>query len=117
MSFLPNRHDESRPWGSEHIFTVNEPSTVKILHVNAGKRLSLQKHAHRSEYWKVIAGSGIVQTGTDERQVQVDDEIEVPVEEEHRITGGDNGISILEISEGTFDEKDIVRIEDDYGRA
>jgi mannose-6-phosphate isomerase len=117
MSFLAQRHDEPRPWGSENIFTVNEPSTVKILRLDPSKRMSLQKHAHRSEYWKVISGDGIIEESGEEREISTGDEIEVPVGATHRITGGTQGIAVLEISIGPFDETDIVRIEDDFGRA
>ena len=47
---------ESRPWGGFRVFVHNEPCTVKILTVNPGARLSDQRHAQRSEYWRVIAG-------------------------------------------------------------
>ncbi len=35
----------------------------------------------------------------------------------HRLSAGSDGIQLLEIATGTFDEKDIERLEDDYGRA
>ena len=34
----------------------------------------------------------------------------------HRISGGEQGMRILEIATGNFDENDIVRIEDDFDR-
>jgi mannose-6-phosphate isomerase len=117
MSLLSNHHQEDRPWGSFEQFTLNEPSTVKIIHVSAEKRFSLQKHAHRSEFWKVISGTGIAHVGADEHEVKPGDVIEIPAGTLHRLTGGVDGISVLEIAFGSFDESDIERIEDDYGRA
>ena len=38
---------DERPWGAFERFTLNEPSTVKIITVNAGQTLSLQRHEHR----------------------------------------------------------------------
>ena len=116
MSLLSHHSNEDRPWGSFETFTVNEPSTVKILRVSANMRFSLQKHEHRSEWWRVIEGSGIAQVGEEERTITVGDTIEIPVGSLHRLTGGENGIAVLEISFGTFDENDIIRTEDDFGR-
>ncbi len=108
MSLLTHRHEEQRPWGSFEQFTLNESSTVKIVRANPGQRLSLQKHTHRAEFWKVIEGDGIAQIGEEERHIQVGDEIEIPTGTLHRITGGEHGCAVLEISLGEFDENDIV---------
>lgn len=113
---LTNTHKEERPWGSFEQFTLNEASTVKILHVSSGARFSLQKHAQRSEYWRVIAGSGVVQLDDATRELTIGDTVDIPAGTLHRLTGGPEGISVLEISLGAFDESDIVRTEDDYGR-
>ncbi len=117
MSLLPNHHTEERPWGSFELFTLNEASTVKVLHITPGKRFSLQTHAERSEYWKVLGGSGIAQIGSEVREVKMGDELELPVGTQHRLTGGDEGLTILEIALGTFEESDITRLEDDFGRS
>ena len=116
MNLLSHHFEEERPWGSFENFTLNETSTVKILHVAPGVRFSLQKHAHRSEYWKVIEGDGIAQLNEEERPVKVGDEIEIEVGTLHRLTGGEHGIAVLEISFGEFNEADIIRTEDDFGR-
>lgn len=117
MSLLSHRFEEERPWGSYDRFTLNEPTTVKILHVAAGERFSLQKHAHRSEFWKVLEGDGIATIDSETREVHVGDEIEIPIGTVHRLEGGEHGIAVLEIGFGTFDESDIERLEDDFGRA
>jgi mannose-6-phosphate isomerase len=116
MDLLSHHFSEERPWGSFENFTLNETSTVKILHVAAEMRFSLQKHSKRSEYWKVIEGDGIAQVDEDIHPVKVGDEIQIHQGSLHRLTGGLQGISVLEISFGEFDEKDIVRTEDDFGR-
>jgi mannose-1-phosphate guanylyltransferase/mannose-6-phosphate isomerase len=116
MNLLSHYFTEDRQWGSFENFTLNEKTTVKILRVGAGKRLSLQKHSHRSEYWKVIEGDGIAQVDDTETPVKVGDEVQIHVGSLHRLTGGEYGITVLEISFGEFDENDIVRTEDDFGR-
>lgn len=110
-------YKEERPWGSFEQFTKQEASTVKILHVAAGKRFSLQRHKEREEFWRVIEGSGTLVVGDETREVSVGDEALIVKGALHRLTGGPNGIKVLEISFGTFDENDIERVEDDFGRA
>ena len=48
--------------------------------------------------------------------VKKDDEVNIGIREKHRISAGKEGIEFLEISFGDFDEEDIVRYEDKYGR-
>src|SRR5215208_5499221 len=43
-----------RPWGQFQQFASNEPVTVKIITVNPGHRLSLQRHERRAEFWHVL---------------------------------------------------------------
>lgn len=116
MPLLTRRYHEDRPWGSFDRFTENELSTVKILHANPGAKLSLQRHEHRSEWWKILEGDGFVEINGEHRNVKTGDEIEIPVGTTHRIGGGEHGIAWLEIALGEFDENDIERLEDDYGR-
>ena len=116
MALLQSRDHEDRPWGSFDRFTLNELSTVKIVRVAALKRLSLQFHHARAEFWRVIEGSGLVTIGDSEHPANVGDEFEIPRGTKHRLAGGSEGIAVLEIALGTFDESDIERVEDDFGR-
>ena len=116
MDTVSNHHQEERPWGGFEQFTLNEPCTVKILHVDADKRFSLQKHAHRTEFWKVLDGDGVLQIGDEIRTIIRGDMVTVPQGTLHRLTGGVQGLRVLEIAYGEFDENDIERVEDDFGR-
>jgi len=116
MDLLAYRKHEKRPWGSFERFTKNEPSTVKIISVKPGKRLSLQKHTHRNEFWYIISGNGTITIGEKELQAKPNNSFKVPAYTLHRISAGHEGISLLEIAFGSFDENDIERIEDDFGR-
>lgn len=50
-----------KPWGYEVIFTPPEkPYTGKMLHVNAGMRISLQYHDQKSETIMLLRGRGIL---------------------------------------------------------
>ena len=115
--FLEHRDREERPWGLYERFTHNERSTVKILSILPGKELSLQTHEKRSEFWRILAGSGIVTKGSGEYPATPGDEFEIAPEMPHRIAAGPGGVTVLEIALGEFDENDETRLEDDYGRA
>ena len=113
---MPNIVQENRPWGRFERFTLNEPCTVKLIYVSPNKRLSLQYHNNRSEFWKVIKGPVRVQISNETRILQTGEAITVPNKAVHRLEGIDSEAIILEISMGNFDELDIIRIEDDYKR-
>ena len=90
--------------------------TVKILRVDPRSRLSLQRHRHRDEEWLCLRGSAEVRVGDRTTKVNVGDRTVVPRNRLHRIYS-ERGAEFLEVSTGKFSEDDIVRVEDDYGRA
>ena len=108
---------EERPWGNFRQFTHNSPSTVKIITIRPMEALSLQSHAKRSEFWRIIDGDGIVEIRDVKYNVKKGDEHNIPVNAKHRATAGPSGLIFLEIDPGDFDENDEVRYEDKYGRA
>lgn len=109
-------YSEKRPWGGFEQFTFNEISTVKILTIKPGKRLSLQFHKKRNEFWKALDNPVKVVVGEKVVTLKKGDTIEIPKGAKHRIEGLKKEARLLEISFGEFDENDIVRIEDDFGR-
>ncbi|MGA7828202.1 MAG: phosphomannose isomerase type II C-terminal cupin domain [Geobacteraceae bacterium] len=108
--------NDIRPWGSFRQFTDNQQTTVKIINVTAGQRLSLQYHNHRDEFWVVLSGNPRITIGADVLDAAPGDEFTVPVNTLHRMEAPKNDACILEIAFGDFDENDIVRLEDAYGR-
>ncbi|MGI0037227.1 MAG: phosphomannose isomerase type II C-terminal cupin domain [Nitrososphaera sp.] len=107
---------ENRPWGHFERYSLNEPCTVKLVYVEANRRLSLQYHNKRDEFWKVINGPAEVRTEDNTRVLQEGDTIMIPRKTVHRLGGLDRPAIILEISYGDFEESDIVRLQDDYSR-
>ena len=105
-----------RPWGNFRQFNLNTSVTVKILTLKPNEQLSLQSHAKRSEFCRVISGSGIVEIGENKYNVAIGDEYNVPVGVKHRVIAGDSGLAYLEIDTGDFDEEDIIRYEEKNGR-
>lgn len=112
-----NIYQEERPWGNFRQFTKNSPSTVKIIYVKKSEAFSLQYHNERTEFWKILSGNPEITIGDALIHGKPGDEFEIPPKTNHRIYSSDTGTEILEISFGNFDEKDIVRLEDKYGRA
>lgn len=108
---------DERPWGRFDQFSHNETTTVKVITVEPGCRLSLQRHALRSEYWIVLDGPVDVTVGPDTWAAQAGDRIWVEVGEVHRLgNSGSAPVRVLELAYGEFDEDDIERLEDDYSR-
>lgn len=110
--------ESTRPWGKFTQFVSNETVTVKTLTVLPGQRLSLQRHAGRSEMWHVLEGTGLEATvGSDTSSLALGDYVWIPTGAIHRLAnpGTDRGV-VLEIAFGHFDEEDIERLQDDYDR-
>jgi len=106
-----------KPWGSFEQFTLNEPTTVKIITVEPGARLSKQRHQHRSEFWQVLDGPVFVEVDDAGWVAREGERVWVPLGSVHRLENqGDTRARVLEIAYGDFDEGDIERLEDDYSR-
>jgi mannose-6-phosphate isomerase-like protein (cupin superfamily) len=117
MEGLSNYEKEIRPWGDFERLTLNEKSTVKLITVNPGEELSLQQHEHRDEVWRIVRGSGTITIGGQKSDVKPGESYFVKRGTKHRVAGGLEGLQFLEIALGDFDEHDIVRFEDRYGRS
>lgn len=116
MEGLSNYEKEIRPWGNFERFTLNEKTTVKVISVNPNQELSLQKHQHRDEVWKILSGSGTVTVQDAKTTAKSGDTFHIARGDLHRVAGGPEGLQFLEIALGEFDEHDITRLEDRYGR-
>lgn len=104
-----------KPWGYFKQFVLNKKCTVKILTVNPKSELSLQKHKNRAETWYFLT-DGYVQKGKKRFKVKKGEIIKVGKGVIHRIYAGAEKVEVLEITIGNHDEKDIIRLEDKYGR-
>ena len=107
----------TRPWGSFKQFANNEDCTVSLMTVLPGQRLSLQSHTGRAELWIVIDDGAIVQVGESVKEYKAGDEIWIPANEKHRLScDGDKRVRVLEVAFGNWQQDDITRYGDDYGR-
>ncbi|MEN9582393.1 MAG: hypothetical protein RL641_347 [Candidatus Parcubacteria bacterium] len=105
-----------KPWGSYLEFIRNTPATVKILTINPGESISLQKHTERDEFWLVISGNGKATVGEQVQDAKAGFEFHIKRGVQHRISAESETLKILEIALGNADENEIVRLEDKYGR-
>lgn len=106
-----------RPWGQFQQFVCNETVTVKIITVAPGRRLSLQKHRHRDEMWHVLDLPLLVEVNDRTWTASPGEPVWVPRNAVHRISNPfREPARLLEIAFGDFDEADIERVQDDYGR-
>ena len=118
-SELPNIHVTAyRPWGTYTILDESNGYKVKRIVVKPGKRLSLQKHYHRSEHWIVVSGTAVVTRGTDEYTVNANESTYIPMGEVHRLENvGKIPLVMIEAQVGEYvGEDDIVHLEDDFKR-
>ncbi|MEM3074877.1 MAG: phosphomannose isomerase type II C-terminal cupin domain [Candidatus Pacearchaeota archaeon] len=115
-NIIKNHLIENRPWGKFERFTLNEKSTVKIITLNPKKRLSLQLHKKRLEFWYFLDNPAKLTIGKKIFRAKMGDFVVVRKGFKHRVESFSKPVRFLEISFGKFDEEDIVRFEDDFGR-
>jgi len=114
----PRTVEVEKPWGRFEQYTHNVPSTVKVITVEPGGRLSLQYHHKRDELWVVLDAGAEVELGDAILRPDCGERLFIPRLTPHRLAAaGEKPVRILEVSFGLFDEEDIVRLEDVYGRA
>ena len=109
-----------RPWGNYTVLSGDAPDhKVKRIVVHPGKRLSLQYHAKRAEHWFVVAGTAQVTLDGTVTELTPGQAVDIPLHAAHRVANcGDTDVVFIEVQHGTyFGEDDIVRLEDDFGRA
>ncbi len=109
--------EDRRPWGKFRSFPYKNASSIKIITVYPKGSLSLQFHAHRSEFWIVLDDGLEITKGEKVWKSRKNEEIFIPQKVPHRVRNlGKHPARIMEIWVGDSDESDIVRLKDDYGR-
>jgi mannose-1-phosphate guanylyltransferase/mannose-6-phosphate isomerase len=108
-----------RPWGSYTILESSERHKIKNIMVMPEKRLSLQLHHHRSEHWVVVKGMAQVQVDGKEFFLGPGESTFIKGGIKHRLSNpGKIPLEIIEVQLGdSVAEDDIVRFDDEYGRA
>ena len=108
-----------KPWGYElHWVREDAPYIGKVLHVNAGARLSLQVHDQKQESWFIMNGKAAVIWENNKGEM-IETELQSGVGystrlgQKHRLKGLTDA-DILEVS--TPEAGTTWRLEDDYTR-
>ena len=105
-----------KPWGHEVIWAETDNYVGKILHINAGHRLSLQYHNLKEETVYVLEGTLLVWSG--EKEAVIVNKGNTWYNEPGRIhrfgAMQDTDVILMEVSTPHLD--DVVRLEDDYER-
>lgn len=107
-----------RPWGGYTSLLNGDRFQVKRLFVLPGKKLSLQKHFHRSEHWICVKGTAEVTLGDKVMFVSENESVYIPQGDLHRLYNpGKIMLEMIEVQTGSYlGEDDIVRISDEFGR-
>lgn len=110
---------ESRPWGRYTVLDEGDGYKVKRIEVLPGQRLSYQKHASRAEHWTVVSGAATLTLDGELLELAAGSSIDIAVGTAHRVENrGEAPLVFIEVQRGNYlGEDDIVRLEDDYGRA
>jgi len=108
-----------RPWGWYEAIDQGPQHQVKRISVSPGARLSLQKHQHRAEHWIVVSGTARVTCDDQIFELFENQSTYIPQGSVHRLENpGTLPLEIIEVQSGSYlGEDDIVRFEDNYGRA
>lgn len=108
-----------RPWGAYEGVAIGTRFQVKKISVRPGRKLSLQKHYHRAEHWVVVAGTAMVERDGERILLRENESVYLPLGCVHRLENpGMIPLTLIEVQSGSYlGEDDIVRLEDNYGRA
>jgi mannose-6-phosphate isomerase len=107
-----------KPWGHELIWAHTDRYVGKILVIEAGQRLSLQRHLVKDE--SILVSSGRLRLHLEDDEGTVCTEELGPGEHRHVPTGrihryeAIDRCTLIEVSTPELD--DVVRLEDDFGR-
>ena len=108
-----------RPWGSFINIEKGPSWRVKKLEIKPKCSISLQLHNHRSEHWIIVAGRAKVEVDKKISFLNKNESIYIPMRSKHRLTNAcDSLLILIEVQSGHYlEEDDIIRFEDNFGRA
>ncbi|MEM7359846.1 MAG: mannose-1-phosphate guanylyltransferase/mannose-6-phosphate isomerase [Pseudomonadota bacterium] len=119
-SQLSHHRKVYRPWGWYDSIDVGDRFQVKRIQVKPGAKLSVQMHHHRAEHWVVVKGVAEVLNGEETTLLNENESTYIPIGVKHALgnPSKDQPLEIIEVQSGDYlGEDDIVRFEDNYGRA
>lgn len=115
----PYQKKVEKPWGYEIHWTPSDlPYMGKILHINARKRVSLQRHDQKQETWYMLKGRAKLILDNEkgeltETELQYGKGYTCSIGQRHRLVGITN-CDVIEVSTPEIGITE--RLEDDYHR-
>lgn len=116
-----------KPWGKEIWFAYTQKYVGKIILINKGHRLSKQYHRFKHETLYTDKGEYLLELSrfagrfagsslrSEKKKIMKEGSIVViPPKTVHRLEAKFGNVKIIEVS--TPQVKDVIRLEDDYGR-
>ena len=104
-----------KPWGYEVIWAETATYLGKMLHINAGHRLSKQYHEQKEETVYVLKGVLYNYEGDGSiTKVYPGEALHINVGQIHRFGANESSVEVIEVSTPYLE--DVVRLEDDYDR-
>ena len=107
-----------KPWGYEDRWAITDKYLGKILHIEAGHKLSRQYHNVKDESIYVLSGTLVLEEGSAEDMkryvLSKGSSWRIKPKTIHRFAAPSGGCQLIEVSTPEID--DVVRLEDDYGR-
>jgi mannose-6-phosphate isomerase len=114
---LPQRTE--KPWGHELLWALGDRYAAKLLHIEAGHRLSLQYHRVKEETLFLVCGRIALELEGPHQTMECylmlpGDVLHILPGRKHRLAALET-CDVLEVS--TPELEDLVRLQDDFGRA
>jgi len=108
-----------RPWGWYKSINEGDRFQVKEIVVNPGHKLSYQMHHHRAEHWIVVSGTAKVTRDNETFHITENQSTYIPHNTRHSLENpGKIPLRMIEVQSGAYlGEDDILRFDDNYGRA
>lgn len=112
------RLEDHRPWGRFIQYANNQECTVKIIEIQPEQQLSKQRHKYRDEYWVSLDDGLVIYANGEAIPFPRGSEFYIPRGTVHSVRNASllQAGRFLEVAFGIFEEKDIERLEDKYGR-
>ena len=110
---------KEKPWGYELLFAHTPKYAGKVIFVKKGHRLSLQYHEKKDETMYIYMGKCMIEVQRENGDMsskifEPGQSISIPPLTKHRLEALED-TTFFEVSTPELD--DVVRLEDDYGRA
>lgn len=119
FNLTPFAQKVPKPWGYEVIFTTPDaPYNGKVMHINAGRRLSLHYHEEKLETICLLSGEAVIvledaSGKLNEIPMEVEKGYTIALNQKHRIIT----VTDCVVIESAMPEKGLtVRVEDDFSR-